>query len=281
MSYSQSKSIFGKRIDKQLQRGFMEALERMEGLLREITPITENCARLKAEQQAMEAKIKEVRVKSAKVNEVSNNSASLLETLYQLLTSIKSAIDKLKMKSNKRLNLISASGTYIDKVNIAVLIDNGEAIRSETILTSVSGYAMELIYEIEIDGQKQKPFLSISLVLLKGDFDAILSWPMTYGITLSILDLSSAKNHLECSIPIEDRTTKFNKPITSANESYKIANFSIDKLHENRDQYIQDGQLFAQLQMNFILPTKNSLPNRQIPKQIGNPTFAAILDEKV
>lgn len=279
-SHGQSKPAIAKRVNIHLQRCFIEALERMEGLLWQISPIAENCARLKVEQQAMEAKIKEMRVKSAKTNEVSNNSTQLLETLYQLLASMKRTIDELKVKSEKRLNLISANGAYIDKVDIALLIDNGEAIRSEMILTSMSGYAMELIYEIDIDGQKQKPYLSVSLVLLVGDFDAILPWPLTYGMTLSILDLSAAKNHIEHSIPIENRTNNFNRPVTSANSPYKIGKVSMETLHDKQNQYIQDGLLFAQLQIDFTSPIKTSSPDRQISKQLGNPSLIGIQDGK-
>ena len=268
-------------MNTQLQQSLVQFLERIDVLLGEIAPIAENCDRLRAQRTAIQAKITEERATVAKINEMSNNGTKLVETIYQLFKSMKKTIDELKSKSNRRINFISANGTFIDKLNVSLLIDNGQTIRSEPILTSVSGYAMELIYELETDGHKQKSYLTVSLVLLKGNFDPILTWPIMYPITISILDPSPTKNHIQHSVSIPERPAFFNRPVNGSNKPYKIQRLcSVDKLDDKGSSYIQDGLLFVQLQIDFTPPSRTSSPEMQTVKRIGNLISADIAENK-
>jgi hypothetical protein len=248
-----------------------EIFGKMDLLIRDVVPMIENCNRLDSQRLAMLTKITEARTKSEQIKELSNNSAKLLEGLHQILVTMQQIIDEIKSKSMKGLNLMSPDGTYIDKVNFSVLINDKQAITSGSIYTSNSGYAMELIYEIYTDGHKQKHYLSISVVLLMGDFDAILSWPMSYPMKISIVDLTPAKKDIVHSIPIDSRMVEFNRPVSDTNIPYRKQEFClVDTLLEKRNNYIQDGFMFIQLHIDFTAPGVNTVPDKGLQKPMGD-----------
>jgi hypothetical protein len=268
-SRGQSKLIFKKNFDEQYQRNLVECLGRMELLFHEIDPIIANCARVTAERQEIETKINEFRAQVSKIKELSNNSAKLLESLHQILVNMHKILDEIKLKSVTGPKLISLDSTYTWKVNISLLINNVQAIQSEAIHTSKSGYKLMLSCEIYVDAQKQKRYISISLILLRGEFDAILPWPMVFPITLSIIDLTTAKKHISHPIPCDSRISAFNKPTGDANIPFRIAQFcAVDTLLENGNNYIQDGFIFIQMYLDFTAPSANPIPNKGLSKPI-------------
>jgi hypothetical protein len=258
-----------KSFDDQDRQNLIDILGKIDLLIREVVSMVDNCNHLNSQREVMEKKIIEARTKSAQIKESSNNSAKLLESLHQILVVMQKVVDEIKSKSIKGLNLLSSEGTYVFRLNFSDLLNNEQSIQSESIHTSQSGYAMKLICEIYNEGQKQKRYLSISLVLLMGNFDAILSWPMNYPITLSIIDLTPAKKNIDHPIPINSRMPMFDRPSSNENMPYRIQKFcTVDTLLEKRNTYIQDDFLFIQLLINFIVPGANAVPDKVLPKSM-------------
>jgi hypothetical protein len=258
-----------KSFDDQDRQNLIDILGKIDLLIREVVSMVDNCNHLNSQREVMEKKIIEARTKSAQIKESSNNSAKLLESLHQILVVMQKVVDEIKSKSIKGLNLLSSEGTYVFKLNFSDLLNNEQSIQSESIHTSQSGYAMKLICEIYTEGQKQKRYLSISLVLLMGNFDAILSWPMNYPITLSIIDLTPAKKNIDHLIPINSRMPMFDRPINNENMPCRIQKFcTVDTLLEKKNTYIQDDFLFIQLLINFIAPGANAVPDKVLPQSM-------------
>ncbi len=267
-SRGHSKLVFQKTVDEPYQRNLTGCLGKIELLIQEINPIIANCARLTSERQTIETKINELRTQLAKkIKELSDNSTKLLESLVQILASMHKLLDEIKSKPVTGCKLLSLDNTFIWKVNFSSLMNSLQAIQSEAIHTSQSGYRMVLSCEIFVDAQNQKRYVSISLIVLRGEFDAIISWPMVFPLTLSIIDLTATKNHIFHSIPCGSRTTAFDRPINDANIPYQIHQFcSVDTLLEKGNNYIQDGFIFIQLYIDFTVSIANPISNKGLSK---------------
>lgn len=264
------KSVTQKIHDEKYHGNLTECLTKIGTLLQEVNPLIANCTQLNSMQQSIEAKINEVRTQVAKkIKETSDSSAKLLESLQEILMNMHKLLDEIKSKPTMGPAVLSLDNTYIWKVNFAALLTNTQTMVSEAIHTSQSGYRLSLNCEIFIDGPKQKRYISISLVVLRGEFDAILSWPMNYPISLSIIDLTATKQHISHSIPCESRATTFHRPINDKNLPFRISQFyPVDALIAKGSNYIQEEFMFIQLSIDFTAPSAYPCPNKVFSKPI-------------
>ena len=259
-THGQAKLSHRKSYDTRYLCDLKECFQKIELLIQDVTSMIGNCDRLNSERNAMETKINEARAESVKLRDSSNNSTQLLTSLFQLFATMEKVVEEVKSKSITGLNLISSDGTYIFKLNFTVLLNDGQAIKSESIYTSQSGYKFALIYEISEERPKQKRYLSISIVLLMGSFDAILFWPMVYPLTLSVMDLTPARQHISQSIYPDNKTMAFNRPVNDANIPFKMSQFClVDTIVQSGNKYLQDGWLFVQLAADFTAPGTNRI----------------------
>ncbi len=274
---------YEKTHDEQYQRNLTECFGKMESLIQEINPIVANCARLTSERQTLEIKINELRTETAKrIKEPSDSSAKLLESIYQIVANMDKLLDEIKSKSVGGLILMSLDGTYTSKVNIAVLINSGRTIPTESFHSSQSGYKMGLSFDIHTDERNQKRYLSICFIIFPGEFDAIISWPFVYPITISVMDLTGTKKHIVQSTSRDGQTVPFNRPARNKNSLYRISQFClIDTLLENGNNYVQDGYIFIQTHADFTVPGAhlNSNPRKDTLKITSDPIQNNILSD--
>jgi len=282
-SRGNSKSVFQKTVDEEYQRSLTECLVKIHSLIQEIDPIIGNCARLTSERQAIETKINQLRTQFSKeIKEPSENSVKILEIIHQILANMDKLLDEIKSKSITGLILISLDGTHTSKVNVAILITNGQTIQSESFHSCQSGYKMGLSFDIHIDERNQKRYLSISFIIFPGEFDAILSWPFVYPITISVMDLTGTKKHIVQTTSRDGRTVAFNRPVSNKNSSFCVSKFCLlDTLLENGNSYVQDGYLFVQTHVDFAASSANpsSNPNKDTLKIVNDPIQNNILSD--
>ncbi len=280
-SRGRSKSVFQKTYDGQYQRNLTDYLRKTELLIQEIDPTMANCARLISERKAIEKKINELRTQFSKeIKERSDSSAKLLESLHEILMSMDKLLDEIKSKSVTGLILISLDGTYTSKVNVIVLINNGQTIQSESFHSSQSGYKMGLSFDIHTDERNQKRYLSIKFIIFPGEFDAILSWPFVYPIKISVMDLTERKKHIDQSISRDGRMVALPRPVGNNNSLYHISHFcEVDTLLENGNNYVQDGYMFIQTHVDFSASNvhPNSNLNKDTLKIVSDPIQNNIL----
>ncbi|CAF1226672.1 unnamed protein product [Rotaria sordida] len=95
---------------------------------------------------------------------------------------------------------------------------NGQVVQSEPIQTSQSGYKLAISCGIFVDEQNKKRYVSISFIILPGEFDPILSWPFRFPVTIKYVN----------SFSIEDLRSsfdnKYNKENNESNDCHPLHN---------------------------------------------------------
>jgi hypothetical protein len=276
-SFGGQAMLSSRRPNDDYQHSLSVYIGKTESLIEEVNPIVANCSRLDSERQMIATQINAVRTESIKIKESSDNSAKLIESLHQILVNMITHLDDIKRKPIPGPKLMSLDSKYIWKVNFHVLINNGRTLQSEPFHTSQSGYRIMISCDIHVDEQNQKRYLSVSFTILPGEFDAILSWPFMFPITLSIVDLTAAKKHVTHSIP---RSVILSQPKNNMPSSYCAKKFClIDPLLENGNNYIQDGFMFIEVYMDFMAPGVNPIPTKGPLRTTIDPIQTNILSD--
>ena len=276
-SFDGQSKLTSRRSTDDYQHGLSVCIEKTESLIEEVNPIVASCSRLDSERQLIATQINAVRTESIKIKESSDNSAKLIESLHEILVNMIKLLDDIKRKPIPGPKLMSLDSKYIWKVNFHVLINNGRTLQSEPFHTSQSGYRIMISCDIYVDEQNQKRYLSVSFTILPGEFDAILSWPIMFPITLSIVDLTAAKKHITHSIP---RSAILSQPINNIPSSHRIMKFCpIDSLLENGNNYIQDGFMFIEVYVDFMAPGVNPIPTKGPLRTTHDPIQTNILSD--
>jgi hypothetical protein len=260
-----------KSLNEPNQRALTEYLERIDSLIQEIDRVINDCVRLNSDRQIEVTKINEIRAQSKNIKESFDNTTKLIESLHQILANMNKLLDEIKSKPMTGPKLLSSDNTYTWKLSFLALINNGHGMQSEPVHTSQSGYRIALACEIHMDEKYQKRYVSVSFMILPGEFDAILSWPFQFPITLTLVDLTAVKKHIHHSIPLNVRTEAFDRPLGNAITPFKIGQFcSVDILEKNNN-YIQDGSMYIQMHINFAAPGVHPVSEKEQSKVIYDP----------
>lgn len=78
--------------------------------------------------------------------------------------------------------------------------------------TGRCGYKMAAKVYLNGDGEGRGNHLSLYVVLMPGDFDALLTWPFRQTVSLSVLDQSGAGNHRSLSFRPDPTSKSFQRP---------------------------------------------------------------------
>lgn len=91
------------------------------------------------------------------------------------------------------------------------------AIYSPPFYTSPTGYKLCLRLYLNGDGVGRNTHISLFLVVMKGEFDAILPWPFRHRVTLSLLDQDISLNDITESFYTDPRSNSFRRPTSDLN----------------------------------------------------------------
>jgi hypothetical protein len=262
-SRGQSKSGWENSIDPNYHQHLIDYSQKIDSLNEDIVPIIDNCARLDSERKMIEGTITEKRKELTKHKESWDKSTKLLESLLQMLLDMTKLLDEIKSKSLAGPKLIESDMTFTWKANFQLLVSNERKLDSETFQTSQSGYLMQLGVDLQTDEQGKKRYLTVSVTILRGEFDAILSWPVPFALSLSLVDLTNTKKHIEHSMPRYSSPDIIGRPINLANKPYRAQFCTIETLFENANHYINDGFIFIRLHMDFNSASAQPLPLKE------------------
>lgn len=108
------------------------------------------------------------------------------------------------------------------------------------------GYKMAARAYLRGDGDGRGTHLSLYVVLLPGDFDALLPWPFTHTVCLSVLDQSGTGRHRSLSFRPDPASKSFRRPSADANVAVGFSRFlPLDKL----DAFVKDDTLFVKVKV--------------------------------
>ncbi|XP_066466982.1 TNF receptor-associated factor 1 [Tiliqua scincoides] len=118
------------------------------------------------------------------------------------------------------------------------------SLQSPAFYTARYGYKMCLRIFLNGEGTNRGSHVSLFLVLLKGDYDALLQWPFAQKITFMLLDQNGAE-HLVNSFLADPSSASFQRPVTDMNEPSGCPRFlPLAKLRSPKYAYIKEGALF-------------------------------------
>jgi hypothetical protein len=135
-----------------------------------------------------------------------------------------------------------------------------KSIYSRPFYSSPTGYKMCLRLFLNGDDNTRDTHMSLYLVIMRGNYDAILHWPFEFKVTFTLLNqLSPQNNHSDFFWP--DITSNcFKCPIIDMNNPYGISKFlSLNELEQNHDQFVRDDTMFIKVEIDFLAKISGKL----------------------
>ncbi|XP_053137814.1 TNF receptor-associated factor 1 isoform X2 [Hemicordylus capensis] len=118
------------------------------------------------------------------------------------------------------------------------------SLQSPAFYTAQYGYKLCMRLFLNGEGRGKGSHVSLFLVLLKGDYDALLPWPFAHKITFMLLDQNSGE-HLIHTFHPDPTSVAFQRPVTDMNEASGCARFlPLAKLQSPKHAYLKEGTLF-------------------------------------
>ncbi|XP_034535361.1 TNF receptor-associated factor 5-like [Notolabrus celidotus] len=120
--------------------------------------------------------------------------------------------------------------------------------------TGSCGYKMAARVYLNGDGDGRGTHLSLYVVLMQGDFDALLPWPFKQTVSLSLLDQSGARNHRSLNFRPDPASKSFLRPAAeSVNVASGFSCFIPLATLENPQNasYVDDDTLFVKVKVDM------------------------------
>ena len=153
------------------------------------------------------------------------------------------------------LQATSYSGTFIWKIP-EVQRRKGEARSGRTVslysapfYTSRHGYKMCLRLYMDGDGSGKGTHLSFFLTLMRGEYDALLSWPFRQTVTLMLLDQDKQKDIFQSFRP-DPSSSSFQRPINEMNVASGCPKFAPLSIMDN-PSYVKDDTMFMKCRVDI------------------------------
>ena len=118
-------------------------------------------------------------------------------------------------------------------------------IKGDPFYSSVFGYKMRIIVELNETREEYKGHLGVYIELMKSDHDAILSWPFKKSYTFTLIDQQNRqqeRKNIEMTMTPQGEES-FERPKDLANLGYGYAKFVSHTTLETR-KYIKDDTVF-------------------------------------
>ena len=133
------------------------------------------------------------------------------------------------------------------------LANGQDSISSPLFCSSAAGYKMCLKLHFNTNISPRGAYMSLYLVLIQGEYDAILHWPFKYRVTFSVFDGTSFENAFSKSVWPNTTSNGSQRPSTSSNIVYGVSNFlPLCLLEQNGNQYVRDDTMFIKVFVDFI-----------------------------
>ncbi|XP_060085824.1 TNF receptor-associated factor 3-like [Ylistrum balloti] len=117
---------------------------------------------------------------------------------------------------------------------------------SQPFYTSRYGYKLCGRVYLNGDGAGKGLFLSFFLVVMRGDFDALLPWPFQLPVTLKLLDQNGTNQHVAEQFLPNATSNSFQKPTTEMNVACGVPCFAHHSKLET-DTYLKDDTIFLRV----------------------------------
>lgn len=161
----------------------------------------------------------------------------------------------------QELEVMSYDGKLIWKIEDFRKRRQDEARGQASCLSSVPfhtgrcGYKMAMKAYLNGDGEGRGTHLSLYVVLMPGDFDALLPWPFRQTVSLSVLDQSGAGNHRSLSFRPDPTTKGFQQPAAESVSNVAVGFpcfIPLNMLETPQNSvYVKDDTLFVKVKVDM------------------------------
>ena len=103
------------------------------------------------------------------------------------------------------------------------------------------------------DGDARGTHMSIFLVICKGNFDPILSWPFHFPVNFCLFDQTGEENHIVDSFDPHLTSVSFQQPTSDQNIPSGILKFCPwDAFQQQKQRYVQQDKMFIKISLDFF-----------------------------
>lgn len=98
------------------------------------------------------------------------------------------------------------------------------------------------------NGTGQSTHISIFFILMRAEYDALLTWPCNLQIIFCLYDLMNKKDHIIQSFQSNTKPNHFQRPEQEMNSSIGFSKFiSRSKIQQNNGPYVCDDSIFIKV----------------------------------
>ena len=204
---------------------------------------------------------RQVQTINSKVEENSEQAGALQTGIDQCTTAI-NQVNGILNEVGLKVDILavrSINGILIWKVNeVEKRIEEARtgkilSLYSPPFFTSLHGYRMCLRLYLDGDGQGKGTHVSLFLVIMKSDYDDLLSWPFKQKVTLYLLnqhDPYNTRAHIAQAFRPTETSTSFQKPKGPFNTASGFPRFApIAKLYDR--SYVQDDCMYFKVKIDM------------------------------
>ena len=119
------------------------------------------------------------------------------------------------------------------------------SVYSPAFFTSQFGYKLGLRLYLNGYGTTKGTHLSLFIYIMKGEYDAVLSWPFQQKVTLMLLDQDKRENIVEAFIP-EPSSPSYQQPKTEMNVASGFPKFAPQSVLSN-SSYVRNDALYLKV----------------------------------
>jgi hypothetical protein len=107
------------------------------------------------------------------------------------------------------------------------------------------------------DGDARETHVSICLVIFKGEYDAILTWPFIFPVNFCLHDQTGQNHHI-----IDSTSSNFQRPCSEMNIASGIPYFCpLEIVQQKGNCYIRDDTMFIKTMVDFTGIPREILPD--------------------
>ncbi|CAF0886320.1 unnamed protein product [Adineta ricciae] len=197
---------------------------------------------------------------------------------------LKTDLDTIKEIVTNSSSSSSYNGSFFWKItNVTEHMANAKSdqqtsIYSPPFYSSPTGYKMCMRLYFNGDGNSRGTHLSLFFVLMRGEYDMILTWPFSYKVSFCLHDLSGNQHHIIDSFRPDINSSSFQQPQTNMNIASGIPKFfPLSMLQATDNPYIRDDTMFIRCIVDF-----DSIPKTCLPYVANlNPALPVMVQKKL
>ncbi len=190
----------------------------------------------------------------------------IMSNLQPKQEAIQKEIDQLKQNIEEGQH-VSTDGTLTWRVDrVAERMADAQSERQPSIYSppfysSPTGYKMRARLYLHGDGNARRTHMSLFFLLMKGEHDALLTWPFGYKVTFCLFDQTGNNRHIIDSFRPDMKSNSFQRPKTEANIASGIPKFfPLPMIQQDDNPYVRDDTLFLKILVDLTDMPKMILP---------------------